>query len=96
MAHVRLSLLAVQDLDRLVESHGLPPDTRERVRRSLRLLEEFPDSGRELVGRWRGFRFVVGPWPWLLIVYAHESDDTVTVVAMHDARSSSAAGGSRS
>jgi hypothetical protein len=48
--------------------------------------------GPELRAAWRPFRFVLGPWRWLLIVYAYEEDsDLVVVVTMQDARSSSAA-----
>jgi hypothetical protein len=65
-------------------------DTRARVRRSLCLLERFPSVGRELEGRWRPFRFILGPWRWLLILY-DEEQDVVLVATMQDARSSSAA-----
>lgn len=92
MARVTLSAAAVEDLDRLIVTHSLPRDTRERVRRSLRSLERFPRMGAELSGRWEPLRFVLGPWRWLLIVYAYEpDDDLVVVVTMQDARSSSAA-----
>jgi hypothetical protein len=48
--------------------------------------------GAELSGRWSPFRFVLGPWRWLLIVYAYDEDeDLVVVVTIQDARSSSAA-----
>jgi hypothetical protein len=92
VADVRLSAVAIEDLDRLVLTHSLPPDTRERVARSLRTLERFPRLGRELQGRWSPFRFVLGPWRWLLVVYAYdEQRDLVLVVTLQDARSSSAA-----
>ena len=48
MAEVRLSRHAVEDLDALIASHGLPADTRTRFARSLRALEQFPLIGREL------------------------------------------------
>jgi hypothetical protein len=92
VAEVRLSAVAVEDLDRLILTHSLPPGTRERVGRSLRTLERFPLLGRELQGRWSPFRFVLGPWRWLLVVYAYdEQRDLVLVVTLQDARSSSAA-----
>jgi hypothetical protein len=35
------------------------------------------------------FRFVLGPWRWMLVVYVHfESADRVVMVTIHDARSS--------
>ncbi len=92
MAEVRVSVLAVEDLEGLISSHGLPADTRERVARSLRALEEFPLIGRELDGRWAGTRFLIGPWPWMLIVYAYaEGGDVATVLSIHDGRASSSA-----
>jgi plasmid stabilization system protein ParE len=92
VARVRLSPIAVEDLDRLIVTHSLPLDTRARVKRSLRSLERFPRLGRELDGRWSGLRFILGPWRWLLILYAYdEPDDVVFVVSIRDARSSSAA-----
>ena len=92
MAEVRLSIEAVQDLDRMILTHSLPPDTRERVKRSLRILEQFPRIGRQLEGRWRPLRFILGPWRWMLIIYSYEEpDDLVLVVAFQDARSSAAA-----
>jgi plasmid stabilization system protein ParE len=92
LARIRLSRLAVEDLDALIASHGLPTDTRERVARSLRSLEQFPLIGRELEGTWSGMRFLIGPWPWMLIVYAYEeAADMVTVLAIHDGRMSTAA-----
>lgn len=92
MAAVRVSELAVEDLDRLIISHGLPDDTRSRAAHSLRPLERFPKIGRELEGRWAGTRLLVGPWPWMLIVYAYAEDtDIATVLSIHDARMSTAA-----
>ena len=91
MARVELSLRAVELLDRMIVTHSLPADTRARVQRSLRKLDRFPSIGRELDERWGSQRFIVGPWRWLLIVYVYEkSADRVLVVAIQDARSSSA------
>jgi hypothetical protein len=61
LAEVRLSTAAVRDLDRMILTHSLPPGIRERVRRSLRVLEQFPLIGRQLGGRWRPLRFILGP-----------------------------------
>jgi hypothetical protein len=89
VAHVEISLVAREGLDRMIVTHSLPADTRARVRRSLRGLERFPLLGRQL--GWPGLRFVVGPWRWMLIVYAYEEAiDRVLVVSIHDARSSAA------
>jgi len=91
MARVELTLTAVEDLDRMIVTHSLPADTRARVQRSLRILEQFPTNGRQLEGRWKPMRFVLGPWRWLLIVYVHdERRDVVFVVSIQDARSSTA------
>ena len=92
MSEVRLSSDAVKDLDRMIITHSLPSDTRERIRRSLRVLGQFPLIGRQLEGRWKPLRFILGPWRWMLILYSYEeSDDLVLIVAFQDARSSAAA-----
>ena len=92
MAEVRLSAIALEDLDRLILTHSLPADTRARVKRSLRALERFPRLGRELAGRWESFRFILGPWRWLLIVYVYdEREDIVLIATIQDARSSASA-----
>jgi len=92
VAHVELSTAAVDDLTALMASHSLPDDTRQRVRRSLEPLQQFPRLGPELSGRWEGLRFLLGPWRWLLLVYRYdESRDRVVAVTAQDARSSTAA-----
>ena len=50
MADVRLSSEAVKDIDHMIVSHGLPFDTRDRVRAKLEVLEHFPRIGRQLEG----------------------------------------------
>jgi plasmid stabilization system protein ParE len=92
LARLIISPAAIENLDRLIFTHNLLRDARARARRSLRALERFPRMGSELPSRWSPFRFVLGPWRWLLIVYAYDEDsDLVIVVTMQDARSSSAA-----
>jgi plasmid stabilization system protein ParE len=89
VASVELARAAVEDLDALIRTHSLPADTRARVARSLRALQQFPLIGPELGGRWEGHRFVLGPWRWLVLVYVViESEDRVVVVTIQDARSS--------
>ncbi len=92
MARVEVSRAAAADLDRLIRTHSLPKNTKQRFKRTVRPLARFPRLGPELVGRWSGFRFVLGPWRWMLIVYAYfEDDDRVVIVTVQDARSSLAA-----
>ena len=92
MASVELARTAIEDLDALIITHSLPADTRPRVARSLRALHEFPLLGPPLEGRWDGFRFVLGPWRWLIVVYAFvEREGRVVVVTIRDARASTAA-----
>jgi hypothetical protein len=92
LAKVRLSVPAVEDLDRMIVTHSLPEDTRLRVQRSLRILEQFPRIGRPLEGRWEPMRFILGPWRWMLVIYSYEEpDDVVLIIAFQDARSSAAA-----
>jgi hypothetical protein len=88
---VEVSDAAAEDLARLIASHSLPADTRERVKRSLSGLERFPRMGPELSGRWTGFRFLLGPWRWMILVYAlFEEEDRVVLVTIQDGRSSRA------
>lgn len=92
MARVEIARAAVEDLNRLIAVLSLPADTRDRVRRSLEVLAQFPLLGPELVGRWEGCRFLLGPWRWMLFVYEYlEEEDRVIVLTIQDARSSSAA-----
>lgn len=87
MTRVEVAAAAVEDLDDLIRTHSLPPDTRARVARSLQPLARFPQLGPELAGRWSGFRFVLGPWRWMLLVYVHlEDEDRVVVVTIQDGR----------
>jgi len=91
VTRVELSLTAIERLDRMIVTHSLPADTQARVQRSLRVVERFPLIGRQLEGPWRDLRFIVGPWRWLLIVYAYEEPaDRVLVVSIQDARKSTA------
>lgn len=67
-------------------------DTLDRILRSLELLTRFPLAGRALHGQWEGFRLVIGPWPWVLLVYIFdEAADRVFVVTVQDARRASSA-----
>jgi hypothetical protein len=92
VTRVVLSVIAVEDLDRMIVSHSLTPDTRARVKRSLSPLERFPRLGRRLEGSWGPFRCILGPWRWMLIVYVYEEErDEVFILTIQDARSSSAA-----
>ena len=76
----------------MIRALGLPESTLPRVQRSLRILESFPLAGRALAGRWDGVRFLIGPWPWMILLYLHDVDDeAIYVVAVHDGRSSTAA-----
>jgi mRNA-degrading endonuclease RelE of RelBE toxin-antitoxin system len=88
---------ALDDLDRLILTLSLPSNTRERVGSSLTALLQFPLLGAPLQGRWASFRFILGPWRWMLLVYDYDEErDRVAVVTIHDARSSHAATSTRS
>lgn len=92
MPSVELSRRAVDNLQQLITTHSLPPDTRERVRTVLQPLATFPNLGRELGGQWGEHRVILGPWRWMLLVYRIDTTgDRVVVVTVQDARSSSAA-----
>jgi plasmid stabilization system protein ParE len=88
MTRVVVTESARADLRSMIITHSLPPPTIDRVRASLAVLADFPQLGPALDGRWTGFRFVLGPWPWMLIVYVlDEEADVVSVVTIQDARS---------
>jgi plasmid stabilization system protein ParE len=96
MAAVIVTPTAVRDLERLVASHSLRADTIERFKRSIACLGSFPLIGAPLDDRWARYRFVLGPWRWMLVVYVYdESRDRVAIVTVQDARSSRAATGMR-
>jgi plasmid stabilization system protein ParE len=91
VTRVVLAPAAVDDLRRLIATHSLPDDTRARVRRSLEPLALFPLLGAPLASRWEGFRFVLGPWRWMIVVYVYDdSTDTVAIVTIQDGRASRA------
>ena len=88
MVRVIVAEPAQEDLADLIRSHSLPTSTRARVRRSIEPLGSFPPLGPAMEGRWDGFRSILGPWPWVLIVYVYdEAADLVIVVTIQDARS---------
>ena len=92
MTRVVVTDAAARSLAGLIDSHSLPTDTRERIRRSLRRLERFPRLGPVLDPASPDLRFLLGPWRWLIIVYAYrEADDMVAVVAFEDGRSARSA-----
>ncbi|MGK2877809.1 MAG: type II toxin-antitoxin system RelE/ParE family toxin [Solirubrobacterales bacterium] len=91
MPSVAFTELALAQLEALIERHELPDSTRPRVVKSVRHLEEFPDSGTPLSGAWAGYRFVLGPWDWMLIVYFRLDEDRVAIVAVEDSRTVAAA-----
>ena len=92
MATVVVTPTAVEDLHRLIRTLSLPSNTTERVRSSLEALSTFPQLGAPLTGRWEDFRFVLGPWRWMLLVYAYDqATDRVAIVTIQDARSAESA-----
>ena len=98
MPRIVVAPAAADSLARLIVTHSLPSDAKERFRRSIASLAEFPLLGRALEGGgYDGLRFVLGPWRWLVVVYEHQADaDAVYVLAVEDARSSTAATSYRS
>ncbi len=92
MAGLVVTETAREDLDRLIRTRSLPPSTRARVRSAIEPLRLFPELGRALSGGWSGFRVVLGPWPWMLVIYVYEpATDRVAVVTIQDAREARAA-----
>jgi plasmid stabilization system protein ParE len=97
VARVLVAPGAREDLERLIRTHSLPPDTKGRVKRSLERLGRFPLMGRSIEqGRWSGYRFILGPWRWLIVLYKYEEEsETVMVASFEDGRSSTAATAAR-
>lgn len=92
MAQVFVTPRARRDVEEAISALNLPKDAWARIARSLRTLETFPLAGAELGGKWAPARFVLGPWPWVILLYRYEeSSDRVYVVAMHDGRSATSA-----
>ena len=92
MARAVVTATARAELHAMIRTHSLPGSTVDRVRASLATLADFPQLGPELGGRWASFRFVLGPWPWMLLVYVwDEAAGVVAIVTIQDARSAGAA-----
>lgn len=90
MPDVVLAREAARDLERLTRTHSLPAETPRRVRRSLAVLREFPEVGVRLRGRWGSYRFLIGPWRWMILVYRYDADlDAAIVMRIFDGRSGS-------
>lgn len=91
---VQLTAKAARQLDTLIATHHLPPNTKARLGRLLRPLDRFPEMGAALEpgAPSPGLRFLLGPWRWMLIVYTI-LEDRVVVIAIEDARSSNAVTG---
>jgi hypothetical protein len=97
VARVVVTESARADLGSMILTHSLPPSTIDRVRAALAALADHPQLGPALAGRWDGFRFVLGPWPWMLLVYVWDEEaDMVSAITVQDARSARAATGERS
>ena len=87
MASVVVTPTARRNLDRLIETLSLPPSTFDRLSASIDPLHRFPLLGAPLEGRWATFRFVLGPWRWMIVVYHYdEARDRVAIVTIRDAR----------
>ncbi len=90
MSEIVLTRETSRDLERLIRTHSLPPQTPRRVRRSLEILREFAAAGVGLRGRWKSYRFLVGPWRWMIFVYRYDPDrDAAIVLRVFDGRSES-------
>ncbi len=91
MASVIVTPTAQADLERLIRTHSLPSTTVARVQRAVEPLATFPELGGRLEGRWVPFRFVLGPWRWMIIVYHFDrANDRVSIVTIQDGRGAGA------
>jgi plasmid stabilization system protein ParE len=96
VASVVVAATAERNLRSLIATHSLPASTGKRVRAALEPLRQFPLLGAPLGGRWAGYRFILGPWRWMLVVYRYdELLDRVEVLTIQDGRSARSAASSR-
>lgn len=96
MARIEIAPRADANLRDLTDTHGLPRDTKQRVKRAVRPLRRFPEMGRELTGRWVRYRWIRGPWRWMILVYTYDRDDDLVIIAtIQDGRTATAATASR-
>jgi plasmid stabilization system protein ParE len=92
LAELIVTPRAERDIEEAIADLGLPDDTWARIGRALRLLEDFPLAGRALEAQWSATRFLLGPWPWMILLYRYDEDSNrVFLVAVHDARSATSA-----
>lgn len=92
MATIVVTEAAATSLAELIDSHTLPDDTADRIRKTLAPLERFPRFGPALDPARPELRFLIGPWRWLVIVYTYrEAEDLVGVLAFEDGRSARSA-----
>lgn len=88
MASVIVTPTAQRNLETLMETHSLPASTPERFKLSLAPLRQFPLIGSQLPGRWARFRFILGPWRWMIVIYRYYEDaDEIRIIAVQDGRS---------
>jgi plasmid stabilization system protein ParE len=74
---------ARRNLQRLIETHSLPRDTLDRFQASIHPLAAFPLLGPPLERRWAGYRYILGPWRWMIVVYEYlPNEDVVGVVTV--------------
>ena len=93
MARLQWSERALATLDQLVLTHSLPTDTRLRIETSARPLARFLRIGPQLRDLPGGaeLRFLIGPWPWLVIVYVvFAGENRVVIASVEDGRRSAA------
>lgn len=96
MARIVVTARAQRDLSDLIRSRDLPATTAERVGRALEPLANFPELGPTVGGSFAQRRFLVGPWRWMIVIYAIDRDaDAVVILRVVDGRTSSSRLGSR-
>lgn len=92
MATLVVAPRALGELQQLIRSHELPDTTLARLEHVIEPLTRFPQMGSRLSGRWSGYRYVLGPWRWMIVLYFYdEPNDRVGVVSIQDARRGSSA-----
>ena len=83
MASLEISPRARRNLERLIQTHSLPESTLQRFKQSIKPLSQFPLMGSPLPGRWSSYRYILGPWRWMIVVYEyHEADNLVAIATV--------------
>lgn len=91
MTEIRVSDAAWSSLEHLAESRSLPSGAKERALEIAEHLGQYPQMGSPLPHAHHDLRYLLGPWPRMILVYAYSTDeDVVTLIGVEDSRQADA------